>query len=286
MLYKIEDLAPDTFFKDSDAHDVLTYEITSPRDDVVIQEGTMCSSPPCTVWLDIVRNRSSVNEFALEVVAVDSAKAKSVVLSYKYRMSNPASQTYGTQQFATSFDFRAITVGNRVGVNHALTLAIVPEDPNGGFAFVHAYPAKLAKAAAAPTAGATPATLPTFDTVSTATNDAAGQVHNGRSTPPTPTPASAEETAEIDGSIYAYTVNTTGSVSSTNMLVVDTADAPTLNFRVDGVGTGTIEVGFHIWFDLDGGDEASTTEVVEGNRHTAKWHTAKETLTVAVEAVK
>ncbi len=301
MLYQIT-VSPDTYFKDNDASDVLTYEITPSRDDVVIQAGGKCSATPCTVWLDIVRNRAGVNEFALEVEAVDSALNKSVVLAFPYRMDVPVPQTYKTLQFATSYDFRAITVGNRVGAKHDLTFDVVPPDmvvattidDLGGFAFAHAYIAKLAVTSAAITTGATGfakfavTTIADIDADPSASpapaNDDEGQVHYGRSTPPAPTPAVATETADTDGTIYAYTVKAGGHGRSASMLKVDGTGDPELVFQVDGVGAGTIEVGFHIWLDLDG--ETSTTDPITGNRHEAKWHSAKETLTVTVVSVK
>ena len=285
MLYQITDLSPDAYFKDNDASDVLTYEITSSRDDVVVQTGDKCSATPCTVWLDIVRNRATVNEFAIEVVAVDSALNKSVVLEYPYRMADPVPQTYKTQQFATSHDFRAITVGNRVGAKHDLTFDIVPANTDGGFAFAHAAAEKLGVTADATTGGVDPAALSNIDTVATAGNDEPAQVHYGRSTPPDPTPATENTTAEIDGRIFAYTVNAGGHGRSSSMLVVAAAAAPTLKFQVDGVGAGTIEVGFHIWFDLDG-PTVTNVDPNTGNLHEAKWHSAKKTLTVTVVPVK
>ena len=100
---------------------------------------------------------------------------------------------------------------------------------------------------------------------------------------------------DIDGSVVAYTVKATGSVASSAGLLIggvtgislggttDTGkpdNQPMMTFQVDGMGAGAIEVAFHVWWDQDGDD------AVAGAKHTAKWHTAKKSLTVTVVAVK
>ena len=49
-----------------------------------------------------------------------------------------------------------------------------------------------------------------------------------------------------------------------------------LAFTVTGVGAGTIEIGYHVWWDGDGPD-AGTAD--------PKWYSMKRKLTVTVKAV-
>jgi hypothetical protein len=275
MLYKVS-VAPGGFFKDDDAADILTYEITSERQDVVIQAGTACAVSPCEVWLDIVTRRGSVNEFNLHVVAVDSAKEKSPVLAFPYRSADPVAQTYTTAQFATTDDFRAITVGRREGVGHKLIFDAVPM-PDGtagtanGFAFAHAWVAKVEALNTTDTVNPNP----NVTTDGTSATVPPKNVAYGVSVPPTPVAGAA-----VNGTVIFYTVKATGSVTAPNALTISTtSDQPEMTFKVDGPGAGTIEVGFHIWYDQDGTG-------VGGEKHTAKWHSAKETLTVTVVPVK
>ena len=56
------------------------------------------------------------------------------------------------------------------------------------------------------------------------------------------------------------------------------------------MGTGTIEIGYHVWWDEDGPGMAAESRLpirlTACNRDKkAKWHSAKETLTVTVVAV-
>ena len=97
-LYHVE-LNASGQFKDPDAaEDVagkLTYKITSSRDDVVIQDGSTCTTATtakCKVWVDIVARRTGVDEFNLNVVAEDSDKETSPSVSFPIRMETPLSR--------------------------------------------------------------------------------------------------------------------------------------------------------------------------------------------------
>ena len=52
-------------------------------------------------------------------------------------------------------------------------------------------------------------------------------------------------------------------------------------FTVTGVGTGTIEIGYHVWWDADGFDPTDATD----NAPDAKWYPITRKLTVTVVAV-
>ena len=108
--------------------------------------------------------------------------------------------------------------------------------------------------------------------------------------------------------IDIYTVKTTGRVSVTAkragdpamdaLKLVSAADAgaadvddPTLAFTVTGVGPGTIEIGYHVWWDEDGetvpaveATEEDPAKPATGTKK-AKWHSATRKLSVNVVAV-
>ena len=103
QLYSIE-LSAAGQFKDPDvaerAAGKLTYRITASRADVIVQDGSPCTTATtakCKVWVDIVARRTGVDEFNLNVVAEDSDKATSPSVSFPIRMENPAPQEYNVR---------------------------------------------------------------------------------------------------------------------------------------------------------------------------------------------
>jgi hypothetical protein len=276
-------------FTDPDAADAgkLTYTITSGRQDVVVQDGGTCKTASCKVWVDIVTRRISADEFDLNVVATDAAKATSAAVMFPIRMEPPAEQTYNVEQFKVTYNFRPIAVGYRAVTEHTLVFKHPDDDPEGtrvmGFVFADALIAKLTEIqslAVTPADPAAPNAMP---------DSPSGFPVPGVANPPdalygVSTPTALADDASANGSLSTFTVNTTGRVSvaavragtaSTEALAVSASADPVLAFTVSGVGTGTIEIGYHVWWDEDG----------EGGSKLAKWHSAKETLAVTVEAV-
>ena len=100
-------------------------------------------------------------------------------------------------------------------------------------------------------------------------------------------PPALADTAEVTGTISVYTVKATGRVSVAALTLIDaahTGDA-SLAFAVSGVGTGTIEIGYHVWWDEDGATIEGQAGAPDTGTKKAKWHSAKETLTATVVAV-
>ena len=137
-------------FKDPDAaEDVagkLTYKITSSRDDVVIQDGSTCTTATtakCKVWVDIVNRRDGVDEFDLNVVAEDSDKETSPEVPFPIRMEDPAEQSYNVEQFKVTGNLRPITVGYRATTEHELVFKH-PDAAMRGFLFADLLQKSLA----------------------------------------------------------------------------------------------------------------------------------------------
>ena len=57
--------------------------------------------------------RTSADEFDLNVVATDAAKATSASVAFPIRMEPPAPQTYNVEQFEVTYNFRGVSVGYR-----------------------------------------------------------------------------------------------------------------------------------------------------------------------------
>ena len=128
-------------FKDPDADEnvagKLTYKITSSRDDVIVQDGSACTTATtatCKVWVDIAARRTGVDEFNLNVVAKDSDMATSASVSFPISMEDPASQMYNVEQYRADGDFRSIAVGYRATTEHELVFKH-PVDAMFGFLF-------------------------------------------------------------------------------------------------------------------------------------------------------
>ena len=279
-------------FTDPDTADVgkLTYTITPSRQDVVVQDGGTCKTASCTVWIDFITRRISADEFDLNVVATDAAKATSAPVMFPIRMENPAPQTYNVEQFKVTYNFRPVAVGYRAVTEHKLVFKHPDEavdPPLKGFLFAEALTADLEAIAALVTGLTAPNANPDAPSDYPVTSGTSPEALYGVSAPP----ALADED-EDDGRISVYTVKATGRVSVAAMtkdavpvpalnLVLNTAenDDASLAFTVSGVGTGTIEIGYHVWWDEDGPKVGATGTKL------AKWHSAKETLTVTVVAV-
>ena len=293
----------------------LTYKITSSRDDVVIQDGGTCTTATtamCKVWVDIVARRPMVNEFNLNVMAEDSDMATSPSVSFPIRMENPAKQTYTVEQFRETGDFRSIAVGYRATTEHKLVFEHPDVDavpPVYGFLFAaeHVTDLEEIQAAAVVADGVTAATAPTTDPNAPmgymppipAGGTVVPRISYGVSTPKTPLNGAGSNVGDVaelpvgNADIHVYTVKTTGRVSviakradasvapdtvlpiGADALVVAVADTQ-LAFTVTGVGPGTIEIGYHVWWDADGPD-AGTAD--------PKWYSMKRKLTVTVKAV-
>ena len=303
----------------------LKYKITSSRDDVFIQDGSPCTTTAttatCKVWVDIAARRPMVNEFNLNVMAEDSDMAPSPSVSFPIRMENPAKQTYNVQQFRESGDFRSIVVGYRAETEHALVFKHPDESVTTaanrlrGFLFAEELINDLNVSAALPDPVILMVAEPDVPKGYPVAADAEDVVEAlyGVSAPPalavhTVTGGvEAQDGDAADGSISVYTVETTGRVSVAAMtkepagpaLVLETfetaaddasdtdiATDATLAFTVTGVGTGTIEIGYHVWWDEDGPQmPGDTAEDPATGTKKAKWHFAKETLKVTVVAV-
>ena len=309
-LYYIE-LGASGQFEDPDADDNdpgnLTYRITSSRDDVFVQDGGTCTTAKtknCKVWVDIVARRTGVDEFNLNVVAEDSDMATSSSVSFPILMEYPAKQTYNVLQIKPNGDFRGITVGYRADTEHALVFKH-PEMGMRGFLFADEHIKTLGEIHTL-NVGTSPG-----DVVTATDPDAPSGVPvviglptkalYGKSKP---ADLQSNEGIEAEDIIDTYTINTSGRVSVAGvtkervealMLVVDpTGDAAaadaTLAFTVTGVGTGTIEIGYHVWWDEDGETVAAVPSAdpptpARGTRK-AKWHSsATLKLTVTVVAV-
>ena len=291
-------------FKDPDAADntvgKLTYKITPIRADVIVQDGGTCAPTAtltmCKVWVDIVQRRASVDEFNLNVVAEDPDKAASPSVSFPVRMENPAVQTYSVAQFVASNNFRNVTVGYRAGTEHKLVFEHPGAAGTAGFLFAQEFVDDLddiANAAEAvlsvvvPSTNADPDAPDGVGPVAPATGDTIVYYNNQ------PLPALASRTTVPDGDamVDAYTVKTTERVKvaaekadmpGTDTLTFGTTDITTpanavdadLVFTVEGVGQGTVEIGYHVWWDADGSGPGDS-----------KWHSATKTLTVTVVAV-
>ena len=297
-------------FKDPDADDQLTYKITSSREDVLVRDGSSCTLSPCKVWVDILKKRNS-DDFDLDVVAEDPDKATSTVtVMFPISMEYPAKQTYNVHQRTTG-SFRSITVGDRSSDETEHTLKFIPTDPaadghttnaNDWHEFVLAdrLIRKLDEIEAL-----VPSTQNAVTPSDNATAITPVGVPPATGTAPNkivyynevlPDLAKRTSVPIGDAMIDAYTVNTTGRVSvapkriGTSMESLtfgsgeDTDAAtettendiePALVFTVSGVGPGTIEIGYHVWWDADGDGAAE-----------AKWHSVKETLAVTVVAVE
>ena len=290
-------------FTDPDTADVgkLTYTITPSRQDVVVQDGGTCKTATCTVWVDIVTRRISADEFDLNVVATDAAKATSAAVMFPIRMEPPVAQTYNVEQFKVTYNFRPVAVGYRAVTEHKLFFKH-PDDmdgaPRDGFLFAEALTltadfdaiAALGSGVTAPTADPNmPGDYPVTG------NAPVPNALYGVSAPPALTMTTTQQ--DNDGNISVYTVKATGRVSVAAMtkeavpapaLVLVDDDAATdssLAFAVSGVGTGTIEIGYHVWWDEDGTMVAATPTAPATGTKPAKWYSAKETLTVTVVAV-
>ena len=302
-LYSI-DLSVAGQFKDPDAADntvgKLTYKITPSRADVIVQDGSTCTPTAtltmCKVWVDIVQRRASVDEFNLNVVAEDPDKAASPSVSFPVRMENPADQTYSVAQFMASNNFRKVTVGYRAGTEHKFVFEHPDTAGTAGFLFAQEYVDDLDDIATAATAAGRTMTVPSTNADP---NAPAGVVPVSPATRQTkvyynnqPLPALADLADEPDGDamIDVYTVKTTGRVKvaarKADMPDMDTltfgtdttppaaAEDADLVFTVEGVGQGTVEIGYHVWWDADGDGPGAS-----------KWHSATKTLTVTVVAV-
>ena len=289
-----------THFKDDDAehNSALTYTIKSSREDVVIQAGGSCAASPCEVWVDITTRRPKVYEFNLNVIAVDPLKEMSSPLAFPVIIEDPAPQTYLTRQVRKEGAFRTITVGNRSDVNHTLDFDKVDQvaAAHVGFTFATKYLDDL-RAAAIPL----PSGQSSADGI-IAIIAAAGNTKNvwyGVSTPPDLTVTENDvvmvDTASAETATrHAYTVKASGRVLTATNLQVEGTDAsdtttvpsvpirvvdqPQLLFKISsgGAGTGTIEIGYHVWWDKDGALD----------KHKPQWHSTKQVLTVTVKPVK
>ena len=292
-------LAAGAQFTDPDTADAgkLTYTITPGRQDVVVQDGGTCKTASCTVWIDIITRRISADEFDLNVVATDAAKATSAAVMFPIRMEPPAAQTYNVEQFKVTYNFRPVAVGYRAVTEHKLVFKHPDEDatsPLKGFLFAEALKADLDAIAGLADGASPPAALPDAPANYPVTVGTAPNALYGVSAPP----ALAEDDDD-DGSISVYTVKATGRVSVAAMtkdvvpvpaltLVQDSAAAgmdATLAFTVSGVGNGTIEIGYHVWWDEDGDTVEGQDGAPDTGTKKAKWYAAKETLTVTVVAV-
>ena len=279
-------------FEDPDAaEDVagkLTYKITSSRDDVVIQDGSTCTTATtatCKVWVDIVNRRDGVDEFNLNVVAEDSDMETSASVSFPIPMEDPAKQMYNVEQFKVTGNLRPITVGYRATTEHELVFKH-PMAATFGLLFAQDHVDDLDVIA-----NASNVALPSIDAIP---NDPTGvQPVAGSATTVVyydnqALPALATRTAVPAGDATndAYTIKTTGRVKvateKADMPGVDTltfsttGEDPKLVFTVTGVGPGTIEIGYHVWWDADGPTSA---------KKMSAWHSETRTLTVTVVAV-
>ena len=262
--------------------------------------------------MDIVARRPMVNEFNLNVMAEDSDMATSPSVSFPIRMENPAKQTYNVQQFEETGDFRSIAVGYRAEKEHVLVFKHPDDDPDVnprvyGFLFASDYVTELRDEATAAGSTASATQLINFDT-----NAPGSFIPKGGTVPQTifygtsspPSLAHLDQVAVTDfvgpvgdATIHIYTVKTTGRVSVT----AKRADAirsaalalgmeTNLAFTATGVGTGTIEIGYHVWWDEDGvtvpatNPQGSPPTLATGTKN-ATWHTATRKLTVTVVAV-
>ena len=289
-------------FEDPDADEnapgMLKYKITSSRDDVIVQDGDTCTTAKttkCKVWVDIVARRDGVDAFNLNVVAEDTDMATSPSVSFPILMEYPAKQIYDVLQFKANGDFRAVTVGYRADTEHELVFKHPVEMDMRGFLFAEEYIKTLGEIQTLNTA-----TNP-GDVVDQADPDAPSGVPVTVGTPTNALygkskPADLLSNDGIADIIDTYTINTTGRVSVAGMtkeraaaltLVADDAaegDDATLAFTVTGVGTGTIEIGYHVWWDEDGAASDPTVVPATGTKK-AKWHSATRKLRVTVVAV-
>ena len=275
------------------------------------------------VWVDILKKRNSDDfEPGCRCVRIGTKATSTVTVMFPISMEYPANQIYYVEQRTTG-SFRSIIIGDRSSVETEHTLKFKPsapatdghkESPLFWYEFVLADKliSRLDGMAGLVPDGqpgvAAPSTIAGFDIneptgvpPATATGAAPTKVYYNtvlpdlakRATPPLG-----------DAMINAYTVNTTGRVSVVSEKVGTSDESltfgngentvgtdpepmePELVFTVSGVGAGTIEIGYHVWWDEDG----PTVPASGGNPATAtkkaKWHFATETLTVTVIAVK
>ena len=292
-------------FKDPDAADntvgKLTYKITPSRADVIVQDGSTCTPTAtlttCKVWVDIVQRRASVDEFNLNVVAEDPDKAASPSVSFPVRMENPAVQTYSIAQFMASNNFRNVTVGYRAGTEHKFVFEHPGVAGTTGFLFAQEYVDDLDDTATAATAAGRTVTVPSTNADPDTPGGVApvapatGQTMVYYNNQPLPALATRDPVPDGDAMVDVYTVKTTGRVKvaaekadmpGTDTLTFGTPNITTpadavdadLVFTVEGVGQGTVEIGYHVWWDADGDGPGAS-----------KWHSDTKTLTVTVVAV-
>ena len=271
-LYRLM-LDPAMYFEDRD-DDVLGYKFSTSRADVVIQQGEMCTTTPCVVWIDLIRAAG----FDLAVVAVDPSGDESGVLPFPIEEVSPPDQTYTVRQRPSNDEFIGITVGRREGVNHTLTFSAVPtaaDTPAEGFGFVDALITKVDGFAPDESPGVTYAPVPpALESIIEGTDRA--NVLYGVLKPLNMDAAGAllPETTAV------YTVKASSNLVPSALTL--TNGIPGLTFQIIGLRKGTIEIGYHIWYDEDGvpdGDDVDDTKP-------AMWHSDSRTLSVTVVPVK
>ena len=247
----------------------MSYKFSVSRADVVIQQGDMCTTVPCVVWIDLIRKA----RFDLTVVAVDPSGGESGVLPFPIKEASPPGQKYTVRQRPSNDDFIGITVGRREGINHTLTFDAVPAATLvEGFGFVAALRGKVGGYTPDPSVTVPADVIAIVDPDDKDTDSTDHNVLYGVSRPPTNRTADDAPADDV-----VYTVKATTSNLKPSMLTL-TSGKPSLMVEIIGTGTGTIEIGYHIWYDEDG--------TAAGKTKPAMWHSSSESLTVTVVPVK
>ena len=260
------------YFSDPD-NDVLTYEVSvSPSNVALVRDGSSCTSFPCKVWVDVLQKKA----FNYIVTAVDDQGEKSNPLMIPApRVVDPAGQDYNVGSSAPG---GSIMVGDRRGVNHEVTFFNSKHVVGGKSALVSEpmqFAQKHLEKVAAYTAER-PANL-VGDVFTGATVEYGKRILSDLDT----------DVTAADGATHVYTVRvvkravglpmTSGAVTDGTFTAGTASTGATLDFLVTGVSQGTVEIGYHIWYDRDGAD---------AGKYGAMWHSAYYTLTVNVVPVE